>query len=325
MRHKLGALLLAALCAAGLSANAAAQTAAADKYPDKPIRLIVPFAAGGSTDIIARVIGQKMTERWGQSVVVESRPGAATMIGTQAAANAEPDGYTLVIVVSNHATNPSLHDKVPYDGLKDFEFVSMLTRIPIVPYTNPKFEPTNIKELIAAAKAKPGSISFGSAGPGSMTHLVAEMLKLQAGIEMTHVVYRGGTPSMNDVLAGQIPMTFATVVQCLPQYQTGLMRALGVTAEKRYPAIPNVPTFREQGVDLVASEWYALLAPAKTPRPIVDKLNAELRRIFAIPNLSDRLSSIELVASTPEEARDFIKSETARWAPVIKKLGLKAE
>jgi tripartite-type tricarboxylate transporter receptor subunit TctC len=201
----------------------------------------------------------------------------------------------------------------------------MLTRIPIVPYTNPKFEPTNLKELIATAKAKPGSISFGSAGPGSMTHLVAEMLKLQAGIEMTHVVYRGGTPAMNDVLAGQIPMTFGTVVQALPQYQAGLMRALGVTSEQRYPAIPNVPTFKEQGIDLVASEWYALLAPAGTPRPIVDKLNKELRRIFAIPNLSDRLSSIELAASTPEEARGFIKSEIARWAPVIKKLGLKAE
>jgi tripartite-type tricarboxylate transporter receptor subunit TctC len=179
--------------------------------------------------------------------------------------------------------------------------------------------------LIALAKAKPGSISFGSAGAGSMTHLVAEMLKLQAGIEMTHVVYRGGTPAMNDVLAGQIPMTFGTVVQALPQYEAGLMRALAVTSEKRYPAIPKVPTFKEQGVDLVASEWYVLLAPARTPRPIVDRLNKELHRIFAIPNLSDRLASIELAASTPDEARDFVKSETARWAPVIKKLGLKAE
>ena len=299
---------------AALSTDAAAQSAA-DKYPEKPIRIIVPFAPGGSTDIIARVIGQKMTENWGQTVVVETRPGAATMIGTQAAANADPDGYTLIIIVSNHATNPSLRDKMPYDGLADFEFVSMLTRIPIIPYTNPKFEPTNLKELIAQAKAKPGTISFGSAGPGSMTHLVAEMLKLQAGIDMTHVVYRGGTPAMNDVLAGQIPMTFATVVQALPQYQAGLMRALAVTAEQRYPAIPNVPTFKEQGVDLVASEWYVLLAPARTPRPIVDKLNAELRRIFAIPNLSDRLASIELAASTPEEARDFVKSETGALGP----------
>ena len=323
MRNVLfGALCVAAM--AGLSTNAAAQSVA-DKYPDKPIKIIVPFAPGGSTDIIARVIGQKMTERWGQTVVVETRPGAATIIGTQAAATADPDGHTLLITVSNHATNPSLRDKMPYDAIADFEFVSMVTRIPLIPYTNPKFEPKDLKELIAHAKAKPGTVSFGSAGAGSMTHLVAEMLKLQAGIDMTHVLYRGGTPAMNDVLAGTIPMTFGTVVQALPQYQAGLMRALAVTSEQRYPAIPNVPTFKEQGVDLVASEWYVLLAPAKTPRPIVDKLNAELRRIFAIPNLSDRLASIQLAASTPDEAREFVKSETARWAPVIKKLGLKAE
>lgn len=323
MKHILKAFI-GALAAAALPVSAAAQSVA-DKYPDKPIKIIVPFAPGGSTDIIARVIGQKMTERWGQTVVVETRPGAATIIGTQAAANADPDGHTLLITVSNHATNPSLRDKMPYDAIAGFEFISMVTRIPLIPYTSPKFEPKDLKELIAYAKAKPGTVSFGSAGAGSMTHLVAEMLKLQAGIDMTHVLYRGGTPAMNDVLAGTIPMTFGTVVQALPQYQAGLLRALAVTAEQRYPAIPNVPTFKEQGVDLVASEWYVMLAPAKTPRPIVDKLNAELRRIFAIPNLSDRLASIQLSASTPDEARAFVNSETERWAPVIKKLGLKAE
>jgi tripartite-type tricarboxylate transporter receptor subunit TctC len=318
---RLMGIVVAALCGA---ATASAQSVA-DKYPEKPIKIIVPFAPGGSTDIIARVIGQKMTEKWGQTVVVETRPGAATIIGTQAAVNADPDGHTMILTVSNHATNPSLRDKMPYDAIADFEFVSMVTRIPLIPYTNPKFEPKDLKELIAHAKAKPGTVSFGSAGAGSMTHLVAEMLKLQAGIDMTHVLYRGGTPAMNDVLAGTIPMTFGTVVQALPQYQAGLMRALAVTSEQRYPAIPDVPTFKEQGIDLVASEWYVLLAPAKTPRPIVDKLNAELRRIFAIPNLSDRLASIQLAASTPDEACEFVKSETARWAPVIKKLGLKAE
>jgi len=307
-----------------LATNGLAQTSA-DKYPDKPIRIIVPFAPGGSVDIVARVIGQKLTEAWGQTVVVESRPGAGTMIGTQAAAKADPDGYTLIVVVSNHATNPSLRDPMPYDALNDFEYISMLARVPMVPYSSPKFEPTNLKELIAAAKARPGSLSFGSAGPGSMTHLVAEMLKVQAGIDMTHVVYRGGTPAMNDVMAGQIPMTFATVTQALPQYQAGLLRALAVTSEQRYAAIPEVPTFKEQGVDLVASEFYVLLAPAKTPKPIIAKLNAEMRRIMAIPNLSDRLASLELVSSTPEEAKDFIKNEIARWAPIIKKLGLKAE
>ncbi len=320
-------LVVAAIgcAAAGLVPASGLAQSSDDKYPEKPIKIIVPFAPGGSVDIVARVIGQKMTEAWGQTVVVDTRPGAGTMIGTQAAAKSDPDGYTLIVAVSNHATNPSLRDNMPYDALNDFEFISMLARAPVVPYSNPKFEPSNVKELIAAAKAKPGSLSFGSAGPGSMTHLVAEMLKIQAGIDMTHVVYRGGTPAMNDVLAGQIPMTFATVTQALPQYQSGLMRALGVTSETRYAALPDVPTFKEQGVDLVASEWYVLLAPARTPKPIVAKLNAEMRRILALPNLSDRLAGIELFSSTPEQAKEFVKSEVSRWAPVIKKLGLKGE
>jgi len=305
--------LAVAMAAAILGASALAQ-APADKYPEKPIKIIVPFAPGGSVDILARVIGQKLTENWRQPVIVESRPGAGTMIGTQAAAKADPDGYTLIIVVSNHATNPALHATMPYDALKDFEPISLLARAP-----------TNVKELVAAAKEKPGTINFGSAGPGSMTHLVAEMFKLQAGIVMNHVVYRGGTPALNDVLAGQIPLTFATVTQALPQYQSGLVRALGVTAAARYASIPNVPTFREQGFDLVASEWYGLLAPAGTSKPVVAKLNAEMRRIMALPNLGERLAAIELLSSSPEELSDFIRGEIDRWSPVIKKLGLKAE
>jgi tripartite-type tricarboxylate transporter receptor subunit TctC len=304
---------------------AAAAQSPADKYPEKPIKIIVPFAPGGSVDILARVVGQKLTEAWGQTVVVESRPGASTMIGTAAAAKAEPDGYTLIIVVSNHATNPSIQTTMQYDALKDFEPISLLARAPIVPYSSPSFAPTNLKELVAHANQKPGTLNFGSAGPGSMTHLVAEMLKIQAGIDMTHVVYRGGTPAMNDVLAGQIPMTFATVTQALPQYQSGLLRALGVTSETRYASIPNVPTFREQGIDLVATEWYGLLAPARTPKPIIAKLNAEMRRIMALPNLGERLTAIELLSSAPEELATHIRSEIDRWGPVIKKLGLKAE
>ena len=323
MRPVLARTALAALLC--LSATAASAQSPADKYPDKSIRIIVPFAPGGSVDVLARLIGQKMTEHWGQPVVVESRPGAGTMIGTAAAARSEPDGYTVVIVVSNHATNPSLAQSVPYDALKDFEPISLLARAPIVPYTSPSFAPTNVQELVALAKGKPGTLNFGSAGPGSMTHLVAEMLKIQAGIDMTHVVYRGGTPAMNDVLAGQIPMTFATVSQALSQYDSGLLRALGVSAAARQTALPKVATFREQGFDLVASEWYGLLAPANTPKPIVAKLNAEMRRIVAIPGLGDRMRGVELVSSSPEELADFIRSEIDRWRPIIKQLGLKAE
>jgi tripartite-type tricarboxylate transporter receptor subunit TctC len=285
----------------------------------------VPFAPGGSVEVVARLIGQDLTDAWGQPVVVETRPGGGTMIGTQVAAKAEPDGYTLLVAVSNHATNPALHDKMPYDALADFAYISMLARAPVVIYSNPRFPPTNLKELITAAKAKPGALSFGSAGPGSMTHLVAEQLKIEAGIDMTHVVYRGGTPAMNDAIAGQIPMTFATVLQGLSQYQGGLLRALAVSSDKRYPSIPEVPTFKEQGVDLVASEWYVLLAPAKTPKPIVDKLNAEIRRMMAQPNIGDRLPAIELFSSSPGEASDFVRSELDRWGPVIKKLGLKQD
>ena len=312
------------MVAAVLAANSVFAQSAADKYPEKPIKIIVPFAPGGSTDILARVIAQKLTENWGQPVIVETRPGAATVIGTGMAAKADPDGYTLIIVVSNHTTNPALHATMPYDALKDFEPISLLGRAPIVIYTSPSFAPTDVKELVALAKAKPGTLNFGSAGIATMTHLTAEQFKIQAGIEMTHLVYRGGTPALSDVLAGQIPMTFATVTQALPQYQAGLVGALGVAADKRHAALPNVPTFREQGFDLLAMEWYGLLAPAGTPKPIIAKLNAEMRRILALP-LGERVAAIDLVGSSPEELGNFLRSEIDRWTPIIKKLGLKAE
>ncbi len=312
-----------AVAAATLAATPSSAQSAADKYPERPIKIIVPFAPGGSTDILARVIGQKMLENWGQQVIVETRPGAATVIGTGAAAKADPDGYTLIIVVSNHATNPSLNANLPYDAIKDFEFITLLGRAPMVPYVNPKFPPQNLQELVAYGKANP--VPFGSAGLASMTHLLAETLKAENDIKlMQHVVYKGGTPALNDVLAGQIPMTFGTVTQALPQYQAKLVRALGVSAEKRHHAIPDVPTFREQGFDIVVTEWYGLLAPAGTPKPIVAKLNAEMRRILALP-LGERVAAIDLAPSTPDELRSFVQREIERWGPVIKKLGLTAQ
>lgn len=314
--------MLFAMAAAAFATTVNAQSPA-DKYPERPIKIIVPFAPGGSTDIFARVIGQKMLENWGQQVIVETRPGAATVIGTGAAAKADPDGYTLIIVVSNHATNPSLNSQMPYHAIKDFEFISLLGKAPMVPYVNPKFPPQNLKELVAYGKTN--NVPFGSAGLASMTHLLAETLKMQGDIKlMQHVVYKGGTPALNDVLAGQIPMTFGTVTQALPQYQAKLVRALGVSADKRHRAIPDVPTFREQGFDIVVTEWYGLLAPAGTPKPIVAKLNAEMRRILALP-LGERVAAIDVEASSPEQLRDFIQSEIDRWAPVIKKLGLQTK
>jgi tripartite-type tricarboxylate transporter receptor subunit TctC len=318
MKTQTGAALLALMLAA---THAAAQTA--DRYPEKPIKIIVPFAPGGSTDILARVLGQKMTENWGQQVVIETRPGAATVIGTAAAAQATPDGYTVLITVSNLTTNPALQDNLPYDATRDFEPISLLGRAPLVFYVNPKFPPQNLREMIAYGKTKP--IPFGSAGIASMTHLAAESFKSANDVTlMQHVVYRGGSPALNDVLAGTIPMTSATVTQALPQWQSGLVKALGVTATARHRSLPGVPTFREQGFDLVVTEWYGMFAPKGTPKPIIAKLNAEMRRILALP-LGERVAAIDLEASSPEELGAFVKSEIARWSPIIKKLGLKAQ
>lgn len=323
-RAELRRVLAFGLAAIAFCGYARAQTAA-EHYPDKPIKIIVPFAPGGSVDVLARVVGQKLQERWGQPVIVESRPGAGTLIGSTVAAKSPPDGYTLIIAVSNHVTNPAMHEKMPFDTLRDFQPISLLARSPIVLYANPDFPANGLKELVALAKSQPGGLSFGSAGTGSMTHLTAEMFKLTAGIDMTHIVYRGGTPALTDVIAGQLPMTFATVGQALPQYRAKQVKPLGISSEKRYPSVPEIPTFREQGYDLVAIEWFGLLGPAGIPPDVLAKLNAEVRRIMAMPGLGDRLTAIELVSSSPEELDALIRSEMARWTPLIHKLGIRAD
>jgi Uncharacterized protein conserved in bacteria len=317
-------LLATALSAISLAVQA--QTSSpADTYPSKPIKIIVPFAPGGSVDVVARTIGAQMQENWGQPVVIESRPGASTLIGTTAAARAPADGYTLIISVSNHTTNPAMRSEMPYDTLKDFQPVGLVARTPIVAYANPNFPVSNLKELQAYAEQHPGKVSFGSAGPGSMTHLTAELLKLNAGIDIQHVVYKGGTPALMDTMAGHIPMTFSTVGQALEQYRAGKVKALGISSDTRYPSMPEIPTFKEQGFDVVTTEWYGMLAPAGTPRDIVDKLNAELRRIVKLPGLGDRLTAIELISSSPEELDAFIRGEMDRWSPLIKQLELKVD
>ena len=323
MRKRVGFAYAAAL-ACLLAAPAQAQSAA-DKYPERQIRIIVPYPPGGSVDVLGRLLAQRMQEHWGQSVIVENRPGAGTMIGTAAAAKADPDGYTLIIAVSGHTTNPALYASMQYDGIKDFAPIALLARTPVVLYAHPSLPAKDAKELVALGKAKTHTLNFGSAGVGSMTHLTGELIKVQAGIDMLHIVYRGGTPAMNDLLAGHLPLQFATVAQALPQYKAGQLRALGISSAERYPSVPEIPTFKEQGIDVVTTEWYGLLAPAGTPQPIIEKLNAEMKRITALPGMGDRLSAIELTHSTPEELSAFIKAETERWGGVIKKLGLKGE
>ena len=244
-------LVALALCLVPLFAHAQS----ADKYPERQVRIIVPYPPGGSVDVLGRLLAQRMQENWSQTVIVENRPGAGTMIGTAAAAKADPDGYTLIIVVSGHTTNPALYASMQYDGIKDFAPIALLARTPVVLYAHPSLPAKDAKELVALGKAGTHKLNFGSAGVGSMTHLTGELIKSQTGTEMLHIVYRGGTPAMNDLLAGHLPLQFATVAQALPQYRAGQLRALGISSAARYASVPEIPTFREQGIDVVTTEW----------------------------------------------------------------------
>ena len=304
-------------------ASQVAAQSAADKYPDKSIKLVIPFPPGGSTDALGRAIAQKMQEKWGQSVVVENRPGASTLIGSAAVAKAAPDGYTLIVAVSSHTTNPAMHSSMPFDTLKDFKPISMLARAPVLVVANPNFPANNMKELIELGKAGKIKLDYGSAGVGTMTHLTAELIKKQTGLELTHILYKGGSPAMMDVMSGHLALTFATLGQVQPQIKSGKLKALGISSDTRYASVSDIPTFKEQGLDVVTIEWFGLLAPAATPPGIIAKLNAAVKDIMANPELGDRLASIELVSSTPEFLEQFIQTEVNRWSPVIKELNIK--
>lgn len=314
---------LTVLCALTLSSGLAVAQSAADKFPDKPIKIVVPYPPGGSTDTLGRAIAQKLQEKWGQPVLVENKPGASTLIGSTLVAKSPPDGYTLIVAVSSHTTNPAMQASMPFDALKDFTAVSMLARAPVLAVANPNYPASNIKELIALGKAGKIKLDYGSAGAGSMTHLTAELIKKQTGLDMTHILYKGGTPAMLDVMSGHLAMTFATLGQVQPQLKAGKLKALGISSDKRYASMPDIPTFKEQGLDVVTTEWFGLLAPAGTPPAVIAKLNAEVKQIMANPELGDRLASIELTSSSAEFLNDFIKAEVKRWDPVIRELKIK--
>ena len=312
-----------ALCLMAVLVNPAMAQSAADKYPDKPIKIVIPFPPGGSTDTLGRAIAQKLQEKWGQPVLVENRPGASTLIGSSMVAKAPADGYTLIVSVSSHTTNPAMQATMPFDTLKDFTAVSLLARAPVLAVANPNYPASNIKELIALGKAGKIKLDYGSAGAGTMTHLTAELIKKQTGLDMTHILYKGGTPAMMDVMSGHLAMTFATLGQVQPQLKSGKLKALGISSDTRYASMPDIPTFKEQGIDVVTTEWFGLLAPAGTPPAIIAKLNGEVKQIMSNPELGDRLASIELASSTAEFLNDFIKAEVTRWSPVIKELKIK--
>ncbi len=308
---------------------ACALPAGAQNYPAKPIRLIVPFPPGGGNDIMARTIGQKLTEATGQQVVIDNRGGAGGNIGAETAARAVADGYTLFLGgVGSHGTNPGLQAKLPYDPVRDFAPITLIALAPLIVVAHPSLPVKSIAELIQYAKARPGQLNFASSGTGSIAHLAPEMLNAMAKIQITHIPYKGTGPALVDLLGGQVQLMMNSAVSMLPQVRGGKLRALAATGARRLAALPDLPTVAESGVPgYEAASWYGILAPAKTARPIIDRLNREIVAIVRLPELRDRLiaEGAEPAGNTPDEFAAYIKRELARWAAVIKNAGIRPE
>jgi tripartite-type tricarboxylate transporter receptor subunit TctC len=311
------------------AASTAISAELASEYPSRPIRLVVPFVAGGSTDIIARVLGQKLAEQWGRQVVVDNRGGANGVIAMEIVARAAPDGYTLVLgYIANLGTAPALNPKLPYDPVKDYAPISHIASAPSIGVIHLGVPAKSLQELIALARAKPDAISVGSAAVGAMGHLSGELINRMAGVRMQHVPYKGGGQAIIDVIAGQIPLVIIGMTAATPHVRAGRLRAIFTTGAKRSFAFPDVPTVAEQGFPgFSADAWYGLLAPARTPRPIVDKLHAEVVRIMKLPEAKERLGSVgfEIVASSPEEFANLIRDEIPKWTKVVREGGIRGE
>jgi tripartite-type tricarboxylate transporter receptor subunit TctC len=300
----------------------------AQDYPNRFVRFIVPYAPGGSSDVLARTLGQKLAASMGQQFVVDNRPGAGSMVGTDVAAKSAPDGYTILLSDMPHAINPSIHPKVPYDPVKDFSPVTVIGVSPMFLFTNASFEATNLRDLIALAKAQPGKLGIASGGTGATTHLVAELLQANAGIRLTHVPYKGAGPAIADVAAGQVPMTFTSMATAAPLVKSGRLRILGVTSPRRLAAFPDVPTFQESGVPgLTFEHWWGVMAPARTPAPVIEKLRSEIVKTLDSPDVRERFITlaVEPRTNTPDQFRALIESDLARWAKVVRDAGIKPE
>lgn len=308
----------------GLLIATLAVSAHAQQYPAKPVRVIAPFTAGGPVDITARILAQKLNEAWGQQIIVENRAGASGTIGTDVVAKAAPDGYTVLLSSSAHVIVPNMQTKMPYDALRDFSPVSVVISTPLLLVITPTLPVNNIKELVALAKARPGELSFASAGAGSSTHLTGELLKSVTGTKIIHVPYKGQSQAITDVIAGQVPFTFNSPPTVMEFIRAQRLRTLAVTAEKRLAQLPAVPTFAEAGYkDMITGSWYAVWLPAKTPEAIVTRWVNEIARIVALPDVRKRFVDLgaEIVANTPAQFDAFQKAEAVRWAKIIRDSG----
>jgi len=300
----------------------------AQQYPAKPIRLVVGFAAGGPSDVAARTIAQKLTEKWGQQVIVDIRPGAGGNIASEIVAKAPADGYTLLEPAFAHAVNPFLYSKLPFDTLKDFAPVLLFASIANVLVIHPSIPAQSVKELIAFAKTRPGQLSYGSSGNGTASHLAGELLNLMGGIKIAHIPYKGLAPAHTEVMGGQIGLLFDGIVTGIPAVKAGRLRALAVTTVKRWQGTPDIPTMSEAGLTgFEVNSWYGLIAPAGTPREIIMKLNTEVARSLREPDARERLYSIgaEPMNNTPEEFAAYINAEMAKWSKVVKTAGIRAD
>ena len=320
--------LLAAI-AGGLLLIISSGAGVAQNYPVKPIRYIVPFATGGTTDILSRLIGSKLTEAWGQQVLIDNRPGAGGNVGSEIAAKAPPDGYTILGgTVSSHSINTSLYSKMPYHPLRDFAPVTLLVTLPNVLIVHPSVPARSVKELVAFVKARPGQLRFASAGSGTSQHLSGELFMMLTGTKMIHVPYKGSGPASLDLLGGQIEMMFENSTSAVPYIKAGRMRALGVTTAKRTHVLPDTPTLMEAGLaGFDISSWQGVFTPAGTPPDIVRKLHGEIVRIMGLPDIQRRLSDLGLttIANSPEQFTAFIKAEIEKWQKIIKVSGARVD
>lgn len=322
-------LLLSLLLACTVAVSVQGAPVLAQDYPVKPIRAIVPYPAGGPTDVLARLIGQKAGEAMGQAVVVDNRGGAGGVIGTDAVAKAAPDGYTLGLANNaTHATNSSLYPNLPYDAVRDFAPIALVATVTHMLVVHPSLGLKDVSGLIAYAKANPGKLNVASTGNGSASHLAAELFKGRTGIDMVHVPYRGSAPAANDLLGNQVQVMFATLPTVLQHVQAGTLTPLAVAGLTRWPALPNVPTVEQSGLkDFNADAWFGFVAPAKTPPAIIAKLQAEIAKVMAQADVKEKLFQLGFLAtiSTPDAFGSFIREETVKWAEVVKVSGAKLD
>lgn len=316
------------LCVAALGVITATAASAQAPFPAKPVRMVVPSSAGGGTDIIARIVAPRFSERLGQQVVIDNRPGAGTMIGNELVARAPGDGYTILMGVSTLATNPIIYKKVPYNALTDFAPITLVISAPNVLVVHPSLPVKTVKELIAFAKARPGQVNYASAGLGTNPHLCMELFLSMAGLKMAHIPYKGSAPAMIDLVSGQVVTMAATILTGVPQVRAGRLRALGITGPQRNTALPGVPTIAEAGVPgYEAVQWYGALAPATTPKDIVARLHRDLAAVLHSPEVKDRFAAdgADAVGNSSEEFARYLRSETEKWARVAKTAGIKPE